>query len=482
MELTLLLLATLVSVDTIPPPDSVDCFLESDTIQEVELAVFPPDGVPPPLSYQVSWGDGTTEEWTRPVDIDIEVYLYHRYRQPGRYEVTARARDGLSRVSGWTAPLPVVITEPRLKWLFPTFDPVVGSPALDPDGNVYFGDEGGWVYSLDPAGQLRWTFQAGEAVMASVAVVPDARGSRGCNPLSWFRRPRPRGSLVYAACLDSFLYCLDGDGRLRWKLLLGDEVYSAPAVGADGTVYVGTDKGLLLAVAPDGRLRWEFDCGAEIASSPSIGTNGLIYLTSDSVYCLDAGRRVRWTFGTSEPDDYFFAGAAPAPDGTVYAATVAGTVYAIGPDGRLRWQAPVPDRDEIRTEPVFDAAGNLYVGTDGDYLCVMPPGGTFRVVYEALDIVTSTVAVSSAGTAYFLPDDGTLYACGADHRMLWRQDVATEDKDIYYSSSPTIGPDGTVYVGSWDGGLYAFTGDGPPAASFWPQYRGDARHTGRTAR
>jgi hypothetical protein len=46
-------------------------------------------------------------------------------------------------------------------------------------------------------------------------------------------------------------------------------------------------------------------------------------------------------------------------------------------------------------------------------------------------------------------------------------------------SSPAIGPDGTVYVGSFDGRLYAVHSTSAGlAASSWPMFRHDVRHTG----
>jgi outer membrane protein assembly factor BamB len=47
-------------------------------------------------------------------------------------------------------------------------------------------------------------------------------------------------------------------------------------------------------------------------------------------------------------------------------------------------------------------------------------------------------------------------------------------------SSPAIGSDGTVYVGSWDNKLYAIKTESlGPAKSPWPMRGQNARHTGR---
>jgi outer membrane protein assembly factor BamB len=40
------------------------------------------------------------------------------------------------------------------------------------------------------------------------------------------------------------------DGTVVWKIKVGDEVRSAPAIGADGTVYATTLDGQLTAVGP----------------------------------------------------------------------------------------------------------------------------------------------------------------------------------------------------------------------------------------
>ncbi len=487
VSITTLCLLTILGAGPLVPPDSLVAPMRADTLTETELGIFPPPGVLLPVSYRIAWGDGTTLDWTKPLRSRVDTYRYHQYRRLGRFGIQVRARDSLGRISEWSKPLFVTVTDPPLKWAFPTFDPIYASPTLDHDGNIYVGDEEGWFYSIDPQGQLRWSFETGGSIVASAAIArnPALSARKGCNPLSWFA-PRPTGTsdLVYVPALDSHLYCFDTEGELQWKLLLGDEFYTAPAIGSDGTIYVGSDTGALLAVTPDGKLRWSFETGAEIASSPSIGHDGLIYITSDSVYCLDSRRRLRWAFGAGEEDPYFsfFAPAVPDAAGTVYAPNTDGFLYAIGPDGRLRWRAPVPEEDEIHPEVIIGPADTLYLGTDSDYLCRKPPRGTIVHIYETEDIIVAPPALAANGTLYFLPDDGYFYALSSRGRLLWRYEIAADDKDLYFASAPVIAPDGTVYVGSWDGGLFAFKGDAPPADTPWPQYRHDAQHTGRLTR
>lgn len=462
-------------------PDSLVLPARLDTLTEGELRIYPPEGARLPVRYQVSWGDGETLDWTLPLQTATDISRYHRYRRFGDFQVRARLRDATGAVSAWGRPLEVTVGPSLLKWVFPTFDPITGSPALDRDGNVYVGDESGWFYSIAPDGQLRWSFQAGGPMLATACIAPDPPSGAG----GFFRRlfgPRkPARELVYVPSLDSQLYCLDTDGNLVWKTHLGDELYTAPAVDAAGGVYVGTDAGRLVKVSRLGAVEWEHDTGDEITGSPSVGADGLVYITSDSVYCLDARGRLRWTFGTPT-EDYFYASPVPDIEGNVYAGCVDGYVYCLRPDGRLRWRAPTPDEDEIKPEVVYGPDGVLWFGDDGYYFNRKTPDGTVEHIYEADDYIIATAAVAEDGTVYFLPEDGYLYALGPTGRLRWKLEVAVEGKDLYCTSAPVIAPDGTVYVGSWDGGVYAFQGGSPPARSGWPQYRHDAGHTGRLTR
>ena len=56
-------------------------------------------------------------------------------------------------------------------------------------------------------------------------------------------------------------------------------MYSSPAIGSDGTIYVGSDYDDLYAINPDGSIKWEFNAGrGRVDSSPTIGSDGTIYV------------------------------------------------------------------------------------------------------------------------------------------------------------------------------------------------------------
>ena len=96
--------------------------------------------------------------------------------------------------------------------------------------------------------------------------------------------------------------------------------------------------------------------------------------------------------------------------------------------------------------------------------------------FETRGSLNSSPAIGPDGTVYVGSFDKKLYAVnGKTGVKLW--DFETGD-DV--DSSPAIGSDGTVYVGSDDNKLYAIKTDSKgPAKSPWPMFGQNARHTRR---
>ena len=59
------------------------------------------------------------------------------------------------------------------------------------------------------------------------------------------------------------------------------EVVGSPAVGKDGTVYVGSMDGNLYAITPAGAVKWQIKTKGQLNSSPAIGEDGTVYAMSD---------------------------------------------------------------------------------------------------------------------------------------------------------------------------------------------------------
>jgi len=117
----------------------------------------------------------------------------------------------------------------------PPVGPIHSSPALA-GGRLYFGSDDGNLYAIDKlTGQLAWTFPTGGAILSSPAVATsDAQAP-----------------IVVVGSDDGNVYFVRDDGTSATQLIrfpIGAQVRSSPAIGSDGTVYIGAEDGRVYAI------------------------------------------------------------------------------------------------------------------------------------------------------------------------------------------------------------------------------------------
>ena len=154
---------------------------------------------------------------------------------------------------------------------------VFSSPAIDEDGNIYIGGEGSdgaelsYVYAISADGTVKWNYEISgvRPVRSSPAIDSDGN--------------------IYACTkagdLSAEVLALDSDGDLRWSYEItqaDNDIYVSPAIGADGTVYVGDEWGIITALdTSDGSIKWQYtdpQNGAFNWSSPAIAADGSMYI------------------------------------------------------------------------------------------------------------------------------------------------------------------------------------------------------------
>ncbi len=69
----------------------------------------------------------------------------------------------------------------------------------------------------------------------------------------------------------STIFSATNEGTKKWSFETGDSIKSSPAVGLDGTVYIGSENGRLYAIKHDGTMRWEFQTETGVTCFPAIG-------------------------------------------------------------------------------------------------------------------------------------------------------------------------------------------------------------------
>lgn len=368
----------------------------------------------------------------------------------------------IKNVAGETVSKNAVLTMTNLlgtkKWEFQTglengVKSIYSSPAVNDDETVYIGAADGVLYAINgKTGVEKWRFQTGAEIESSPAISDD--------------------STVYVGSKDFRLYALDGvTGNKKWEFVTKGEVNSSPAIGEDGTIYVGSNDGFLYAINPStGVRKWGFKIGDRVYASPSISSTGVIVIGSydGKIYGVEASTgEKKWEYVDVRLEgSRYRTSAAISYDGVAY---IPGRriMYAIEcSTGYLKWSK----------DPSIDGISRI-INTDGS-ICV---GG---FVYDRqignLRVLRDLTGPSAIGA------DGTMYIGGAD--SLWAINSTTGDiRWRHYTgavrrvtSSPTIGPNGTIYFGSENGKIYALASDSLGLAnSSWPMDGGESKHQRR---
>jgi outer membrane protein assembly factor BamB len=273
---------------------------------------------------------------------------------------------------------------------------------------------------------------------------------------------------IYVGSWDGKLYAINSDGSQSWNFTTGYTIDSSPAIGADGTIYVGShDK--LYAINPDGSHSWNFTKGwplYSVLSSPAIGANGTIYVGSyvgldHSLYAINPDGSESWNFTTGYAIFPVWSSPAIGANGTIYVGSNS-KLYAINPDGSQSWNFTTGSW--VASSPAIGANGTIYVGSDDSKLYAINPDGSHSWNFTTGGWVRSSPAIGANGTIYVGSGDGKLYAINPDGSHSWDFNAGWPVYPV--DSSPAIGADGTIYVGSDDGNLYAINPDGSPSWNF----------------
>ena len=302
------------------------------------------------------------------------------------------------------------------KWEKVLIGPLKASPMIGFDGTVFIAVENGSsgrLYAIAPDGTEVWHLDMGPVTSSSVALASDGT--------------------LYVGSTDHKLYAVSSNGVLKWTFQTGGAIISSPALGPGGIVYFGSNDGKLYAVTPEGKLAWSYATGGELRSSPAIG-----------------------------------------PEGNIYIGSMDGKLYAVKPDGTLKWEytaesaidlSPVITLSESADElqMLFCAGKNIYYLKLDDGSEVLKR--SFNIETHSSPTLGSTVDMITVGS-----DDGKVHF--TDGNNVW--DYQTNGK---VQAIPTVGPDGTVYIGSMDGRFYAIEGSSNGWESqYWSKVGRDNKH------
>ncbi len=286
----------------------------------------------------------------------------------------------------------------------------------------------------------------------------------------------------------------------QWRVLEGAAIWTAPSVSADGTLYSTTGRGRdtahLHAISPEGEILWEsapqqslddLDSGA-VTSAPLLDDGGDIYVgDSNQFWAFRTDGRVKWVTDVSELGVEGPFVSAMLVGGFVGGISVNGQVLLLDratgalavpvldlPGGESPEGPGVPDwvwagglmdpatkprvlevllghRYEVSNTPaVHPETGRIYIMAagrsleEGLFYGIDLVEGELRITFEI------RVAPGSGTSPAISPDGKRIYAFGGGGEVMGFDAESGEvifDKALGGTpASPSVGPDGAVYV------------------------------------
>jgi outer membrane protein assembly factor BamB len=292
---------------------------------------------------------------------------------------------------------------------------------------------------------------------------------------------------------------------VRWKRDLGGRLTPGPVIGSDGSVLVATNSGILYALDPaTGASRWRFDGGApfgsDLSTSAAVISGGTVLWPGPgaALFALSPTGRLLWK------QSFVGQVLSPAVAGLdrVYVADVAGHLTALTVAGAAHstlWSIRV-GHDVDYASPTVGPDGTVYTASGNSLVAVHDTGSSGSIVwtFTSTALVEVSNAVSPDGTAYFGDNMGRLHVVdsrtgggghtiaplGAGKEKIWTSAASDARGNFYWGTTegnvygyrrdgsrlfhlptgspidgyPAIGGDGSLYIGTTGGILYAIGG------------------------
>jgi outer membrane protein assembly factor BamB len=205
-----------------------------------------------------------------------------------------------------------------------------------------------------------------------------------------------------------------------------------------------------------GRIRWRFQVDADyILSRPALASDGSVYSIDvyGHLYALAPDGGLKWIFNASHTG---FGNVSLGADGAIYTGST-DAIFALAPDGTLKWQFNQNPGAFILLGPNVGPDGNIYaVGTQGMGVFSLTPQGTLRWAtpenYDRPIVILQEIVFSppSQSRLYFHANRH-LRGIGLDGTPLFTYvDGLPQD-----NHQPAVAPDGSLYTN-----LYSAFGPG----------------------
>jgi outer membrane protein assembly factor BamB len=316
------------------------------------------------------------------------------------------------------------------RWKYFIDSPLHSTPVIDKNGILYVATNSWEIHAIYPNGSMKWK----RGLIGYTGIAP-AIG--------------PDGTIYVGT--EKHFHAFYPNGTKKWIFNKSTFFCGDPVVDSDGIVYVGTSDGYLYAINPNGTLKWEYKINSNIRA-PALDKQGNVYFTSRDrrLYCLSSNGSFKWK---SEEITDFDYGPVIGDDGTIYVIPRWNWLFAFNPDGTEKWRTELSDSSG---KPSFLPDGTLIIcGQYSDINAINPSDGKVLWTYTVDDIPLgkwmTSAAIGNDGTIFFAYPK---YCCALnpDGSLKWKTRLSTHIypyDGLTVDSDPSIGSDETVYVTTW---------------------------------
>lgn len=337
-----------------------------------------------------------------------------------------------------------------LAWTFNVGASTTSSPAIDTNGTIYIGSQDSCLYAINPDGSLKWRFKTSGGISSSPAI-----GNDGA---------------TYFGSKDGSIYAVDKNGQRKWAYQTSGEVNSSPVIDMKGILHIGSNNARIYSIKPSGALVDSFLSDGRILSTPAVLQDGSICFAScdiNRLYLLNPDFSLKWKTETHS-NVITSSPALSRDDKTVFYGSDDGFLYARNTsDGSIKWKGNW-FYGGYQSSPAIGKDGTVYIGSQyGNLLAINPEDGSQKWNYYMALSVLSAPAIASDSIIYFTSGYGGLFAMNFNGTVKWN--IANFDKYGHFFSSPAIGNNGWLYVGSTNGKIYAFNSFNGKSSKWAPQ-------------
>ena len=292
---------------------------------------------------------------------------------------------------------------------------------------------------------LAWTSHIGAPIEAQVVASQDER-------------------TLYVAALDGSLTALDAASGVRsWTVALGDRAYSTPCVGANGTIYVGSDAKRFYAVTPQGAIAWKLETAGEADTGAVVAGDVVVFAAGASVYAVRAGGDVAWRFDAKKK--VFTAPAVELGESGEKGRILFGSqdhhVYALSHAGVLAWGVDLGA--DVDGAPAIADDGAVVVGTDAGEVVRLSPSGDVVWKAQVGGYVRGTLSIARNGDtlAGVYGPTPRVVRIGPDGAVTGSFAIqGTGSRELGVHGGPVEDPSGALFFGAQDDDVHAVGPDG----------------------